>query len=1073
MSNEGDVFTMNISHRVEAGSNNGSTTNPSKIRGALSAPQRIWTRKKRHMAVRDVDVGQDGSVIISTEAGSVWRRVKRAKVKDVNAPLFAAYKPKDYKFSRVPGLTGIVAVRSNTFGAYAALRRDNDVLKKQLSVEPRSLWRDLHPLVPFSDLAPEEEDSETENPRPRFWSPSLPVGDTSAILQAVFYTTNVEHTVASLLDQKRAVGSSSYDMHVGTTSSGVRLPVHEYILAARSTVLGRALSTFRTEYFFTIPKVLTIEYDKDGRILLLFVEMDFLTVFNFVLFAYTDAVADVWLQTRQPAHIISRYRQVRSELMQVAVHLNMSTLEQSVRTQTRPARSLHDDLDRAVSEPNYFDNGDVEIHLDGANLKAHSSILCQRCPFFEGLFQGRAAGRWITARRQQSQELVQVDLKHINPGTFEFVRRHIYSDVGEELFDRISCPDAEMFFDFLLEVMSVANELMLDRLSQCCQKVLGEYVETRNVCQLLNAVAPCSVTGFKQAALEYICLNLEGMLENQLLNELDEDLMLELDTTVRQNQLARLPFVKSGRADAELLDAYPQLAEILERGKRTKIDQIAFQSRWRYEAPLASISSKPVIHTEDEDTNLLLRRQRQPPEKSDHRDPQRKSPKLVPKRSTGDLMFDMDDNEVNSLRAPASRTPSEGLDHGLTPERLNQTHQHTAESPWLTARSNDRFTDIASSTSPGLSTLKDGKHQVANHLDSQSDPRKSQASIPWGSHAMNLQKLDMKTIMSQASLNQTSSISTGLSSLTPSSSNISRLTQRERKRQQQQAALQQSSDVEVPPVVEPQAEGMKSGSPWQVASSGSRTSLKEIFAAESVTPSLSRTKVDRSISNPPLTLRQTIPGNTPNAKRTASEASSKHPTPTQRSTSNPSTTQTTNTPPRPSSSRAIPSQSPIMIGPSNNPTSKIHRHNPTPTSAAEPSLQLSMADILSQQQTEKDVFKEAVAKRSLQEIQEEQAFQEWWDQESRKVMEEEQMQASATADGGGGLGANRGRGGSKGRGRGRGRGGGEDKARGKGKGARGEKRGDGEGAESHAPRGGRGGGNGRGVDRGRGRGAPS
>ncbi|KAL8750220.1 MAG: hypothetical protein Q9199_007209, partial [Rusavskia elegans] len=514
MSNEGDVFTVSISNRVEAASNNGSTTNPNKIRGALSAPQRIWTRKKGHMAVRDVDVGQDGSVIICTEAGSVWRRVKRAKVKDANAPLSVGYKPKDYKFSRVPGLTGIVAVRSNTFGAYAALRRDNDVLKKQLSVEPSSLWRDLHPLVPFSDLAPEEEDSETENPRPRFWTPSIPPGGTSAILQAVWYTANVEQSVADLLIEKRAVQNSSYDMQVGTTSSQVRLPVHECILAARSATLGRGLSAFRTEYFFTIPKILTIEYDKDGNILLLFVEMDFLTVFNFVLYAYTDTVADVWLQTRQPPHIISKYRQIRSELMQIAVHLNMQTLEQSVRAQIQPARTLHDDLDRAVGEPGYFDNGDVEIQLDGASLKAHSPILCQRCPFFEGLFQGRAAGQWIIARRQQSQEVVQVDLKHINSKTFEFVRRHIYSDVGEGLFDVISYADSETFFDFLLEVMSVANELMLDQLSQCCQKVLGTYVDMRNVCQLLNAVAPCSVTGFKQAALEYVCLNLEGMLEN-------------------------------------------------------------------------------------------------------------------------------------------------------------------------------------------------------------------------------------------------------------------------------------------------------------------------------------------------------------------------------------------------------------------------------------------------------------------------------------------------------------------------------------------------------------------------------
>jgi rhamnose utilization protein RhaD (predicted bifunctional aldolase and dehydrogenase) len=44
-----------------------------------------------------------------------------------------------------------------------------------------------------------------------------------------------------------------------------------------------------------------------------------------------------------------------------------------------------------------------------------------------------------------------------------------------------------------------------------------------------------------------------------------------------------------------------------------------------------------------------------------------------------------------------------------------------------------------------------------------------------------------------------------------------------------------------------------------------------------------------------------------------------------------------------------------------------------------------MADIIGQQRREAEVIKEAVAKRSLQEIQEEQAFQEWWDIESRRA----------------------------------------------------------------------------------------
>lgn len=48
-----------------------------------------------------------------------------------------------------------------------------------------------------------------------------------------------------------------------------------------------------------------------------------------------------------------------------------------------------------------------------------------------------------------------------------------------------------------------------------------------------------------------------------------------------------------------------------------------------------------------------------------------------------------------------------------------------------------------------------------------------------------------------------------------------------------------------------------------------------------------------------------------------------------------------------------------------------------------------MADILSQQAAEKSVVREAVAKRSLQEIQQEQEFLSWWDGEAKRVADEE------------------------------------------------------------------------------------
>lgn len=41
-------------------------------------------------------------------------------------------------------------------------------------------------------------------------------------------------------------------------------------------------------------------------------------------------------------------------------------------------------------------------------------------------------------------------------------------------------------------------------------------VNARNVCSLLAAIAPSSVAEFKDAALEYVCLSMEAVMQNGL-----------------------------------------------------------------------------------------------------------------------------------------------------------------------------------------------------------------------------------------------------------------------------------------------------------------------------------------------------------------------------------------------------------------------------------------------------------------------------------------------------------------------------------------------------------------------------
>ena len=475
----GDVFAVHVSQKLQPDAAlTSSTTNPPKIRGALSIPQKVWALRKDHMAVRDVAVGQDNSIIICTEAGSVWRRVERVKVNGVKSPGSLGCKSKDYKFSRVGGLTKVNTVRSNAFGAYAAVRKDCDVLKAQIEVESKQLWKDLHSLLPFRNLVPEDENSDTEEPAPRFWVPTLPASDTAAIRRVVLTAPDLEERLAMVLKVEQASQRRGYDLSIKSTTSDLIFPVHEFMFGGRSEVLRRGLEITRQNYYFGVPEVMTIEYDSRGKMLISFREVDFITILNLVLYLYTDVVVDVWRHARGSPQLASRYRQIRLELMKLASQLHMPSLEQAVRVMAEPAKTMDQDLKRAIRSPDYFNSADLEIELDGPSMRVHSSLLCRRCPFFEGLFNGRASGLWLAPRREEaqaSQEALKVDLKHVNPSIFQLVVQYLYADTDEGLFDAVVTNDFESFLDVIMDVMSLANELMLDRLQQCCQALLGRF----------------------------------------------------------------------------------------------------------------------------------------------------------------------------------------------------------------------------------------------------------------------------------------------------------------------------------------------------------------------------------------------------------------------------------------------------------------------------------------------------------------------------------------------------------------------------------------------------------------------
>lgn len=497
VTSRGDLFTFNV-RKVDS-SSSASTTNPTKIRDSLSTPERVWSLRKGNWdGVKSASVAENGSVIICTHAGAVWRRVKRAKSKD--AFVGTGYDRKDYKFQRVPGLTKVAAVRSTPFGVYAAIRKDCDVTRSQILIDGKTLWQDIAPLLPVRDLPDTNVLSKTSKITSGVPN-SPPSGSIASLLQTVLSSKDLEDDVSQTLLGNELEG---FEFSIGTTLSNVSLPIHSFILG-RSPVLRVALDDHRLHGNANITDLLMIRSTKPGltpaptsslfggnslhsqtaspsactqKAEIEFQGLDFLTIFNLIVYLYTDTIVDVWHYTRDAPNMAFRYRQVRVELMKLANHLGLPKLESAVRLMTKPVATLNLDLGLALQDSSYLQAGDIVVDLDdGDEVMVHSVLMCQRCPFFEGMFNGRAGGKWLASRRDNADEPLRIDLKHFSHQTFQLVIRHIYTDAGPELFDEIVSADIDSFSEVVLDVMAAANELMLHRLAQVCQEVIGRFGE--------------------------------------------------------------------------------------------------------------------------------------------------------------------------------------------------------------------------------------------------------------------------------------------------------------------------------------------------------------------------------------------------------------------------------------------------------------------------------------------------------------------------------------------------------------------------------------------------------------------
>lgn len=476
VSSMGDVFSFSL-----------DTTQSGMKPFALSKsikPLKIWSLRRKHMAVRDVAVGQKGSVIICTQSGAVYVRVPRVKVKT------NAAETKEYKFSRISYLTRTVAVRANAFGSFSAIRSDAEL--REIVVGEAGAWYEMRELLPYASLFTEEKGVISET--------SSNSGDEGPSLKKdAFHEQVLQWTQSEEFDLTLSqVCQDARGTDLILSSYQGEIPVHRLVITKRSRTLARLMKG---------GKVNGLTY-QPGKIL--FGDLSLLALINLVHVLYTDSLLPFWLQYTR-SNLPKKLAQARDELLQLVRLLDLG-LEDSIQFDRKVPKRLASEMSVLLNDESF--PTDMIIELADKRVACHSLIMHTRCEFFEAMYLG-AAGSWVASRYGTSADsVININLKHIKGEYFMPVLCHIYSDAGEECLFTLQHDTTSDFIEYVIQVMAVANELLLTRFMRICESFLAGYVNMRNVAQVLSDSDIFAAEDLKMRCLEYLCLNGEGVVEN-------------------------------------------------------------------------------------------------------------------------------------------------------------------------------------------------------------------------------------------------------------------------------------------------------------------------------------------------------------------------------------------------------------------------------------------------------------------------------------------------------------------------------------------------------------------------------
>lgn len=872
MTNMGDVFSFIIDEST-AGTKTATLAKSIK-------PGRVWSLRKKHLAIRDVAVGQEGNIILCTESGSVFTGTKKNGRQRNDAA------KADYKFTRTSGVTRIVQVRANEHGAFGLIREDVPLLP--IPIDTTDLADDLLCTLPYADRILEEEEEEI------ILIDDVSQGskddqDESQEHKVPKHFTNACEMIRSAAPIE--LDSEDAEFLITIKQSDVAVPANRSICCARSPILRDLILLGQG----SSDSIRYTSVDDCHRVELSDISEDVTTSVRALLIVlhwiYTDLILTPWIGAIHQDQ--KRMQKIREAAQALASRLGLRGLSKALSHSfvVRPKESLAHDISALTTDVTLLRLADMRLLLADGEMTTHSGVLAARSEFFSAML----SGAWIDARRSDAQNsVVDIQIKHISMVVMKIVLRHIFQDEDTTVFDDLDFDDIDEFLELVIEVMAAATELILPRLKQSCQAVLQRYVHRKNVSVILREADIYDAESLKEACLDYCARNAQLLLENALLNDLSPALMHDLELYVARKQIERLPISKAGELLSQLIQRNPSVLEESIRLKTKYLESL--------------LLPKNIIEHDNEVVAI------QPKTAPVRAESGTGKPK-VPEETS--LIFDMEDYDLTELD---NRTSTMDISKSSLSSDVGR--------PVVPPKGSN-----ATTTSQIPADDKPPAAVLATPSIASSFPKEPIRG--WKAENRGTTPTSLKSVLE--SHTQTPTKSPRSQASLPGSS--IRTSQKDRKRQQALESPVASTSVGPAPV---------GTSPWAAAPITPVVSLKDISAKQGPMKSTDESRSASSSIAVPTSVRR--PSATPAARSGNSFGGSY--------------------------------------------SKSYNASSPTPSPAHG---NRSLAEIIALEENEKKKMVEYNAKRSMKEIQEQEAFELWFQKESIRLKQEEEASAALAA----------------------------------------------------------------------------